>query len=181
MSNIGFKEWAIICESLGSGRQSIILRKGGIAEGREGFRFKHERFFLFPTLFHEQISKTILAAETPLPTHKAGKITITHLAQAEWSNLITDLQTAKRLAPLHIWNEQVVEERFNYDEPKGLNVAFIRVFKLSRPWIFDDAPKYGGCRSWVDLPEMPTDIELEPVLDDASHQIRAKELRKLLA
>lgn len=181
MSNIGFKEWAIICEALGSGRQSIILRKGGIAEGREGFRFKHERFFLFPTLFHEQISKTTLPAETPLPSLEAGKVTITHLAQAEWSSLITDLDVAKRLAPLHIWNEKVVEERFHYDEPKGLNVAFIRLYNLSRPWIFDDAPKFGGCRSWVELPELPADIELQPVLDDASHQSRADELRKLLS
>lgn len=181
MSNIGFKEWAIICDALGTGRQSIILRKGGIAEGREGFRFKHERFFLFPTLFHEQISKTILPAETPLPTFEPAKITIQYLAQAEWSSLITDLDNAKGLAPLHIWNEQVIEERFNYDEPKGLNVAFIRVYKLSEPWIFDDAPKYGGCRSWVDLPELPDHIQLAPVLDELSHQSRAAQLRTLLS
>ena len=47
MESIGFKEWAVVCEALGSGRQSIILRKGGIAEGREGFSFKHREFFLF--------------------------------------------------------------------------------------------------------------------------------------
>ena len=43
-----FKEWAVVCEALGDGRQSIILRKGGIAEGREGFAFAHGEFFLFP-------------------------------------------------------------------------------------------------------------------------------------
>jgi hypothetical protein len=46
--SIGFKEWTLICEALGNGSQSIILRKGGIAEGRAGFRFQHDEFFLFP-------------------------------------------------------------------------------------------------------------------------------------
>jgi hypothetical protein len=34
MESVGFKEWAIVGEALGRGGQSIILRKGGIAEGR---------------------------------------------------------------------------------------------------------------------------------------------------
>ena len=70
--SIGFKEWALICDALGSGRQSIILRKGGIAEGREGFRFQHPDFLLFPTLFHEQVAKLKLPPETPLPHLLAG-------------------------------------------------------------------------------------------------------------
>lgn len=178
--NFGFKEWAIICQALGSGQQSIILRKGGIAEGRDGFRFQHERFFLFPTLFHEQISKTILPTSTPLPSHQAGTICITHLAKAEWSSLITDLDKAKSLAPFHIWNEQVVEDRFNYDDTKGINLAFVRIYKLSRPWSFPEEPKHGGCRSWVELPELPGDIKLIPVFDDATHAAREAALRKLV-
>ena len=50
----GFKEWLVICRALAAGRQSIILRKGGIAEGRSGFSFQHDSFFLFPTLYHQQ-------------------------------------------------------------------------------------------------------------------------------
>ena len=38
-----FKEWAIVVDALGRGRQSVILRKGGIAEGRGGFRPEHAR------------------------------------------------------------------------------------------------------------------------------------------
>lgn len=57
MESTGFKEWALVCEALGRGRQSIILRKGGIAEGRDGFSFRHNEFFLFPTWFHEQPAK----------------------------------------------------------------------------------------------------------------------------
>ena len=65
--SVGFKEWALICEALGHGEQSIILRKGGIAEGRAGFQFKHDDFFLFPTLFHEQIAQLKLPGASRLP------------------------------------------------------------------------------------------------------------------
>ena len=54
MLQTGFKEWAVIVEALGQGEQIVILRKGGIAEGRDGFRAEHERFWLFPTRFHQQ-------------------------------------------------------------------------------------------------------------------------------
>jgi len=41
---IGFKEWAFICDALTQGVQSLILRKGGIHEGRGGFEFKNPPF-----------------------------------------------------------------------------------------------------------------------------------------
>ena len=50
---IAFKEWDVICEALEDGRQSVILRKGGIHEGREGFSFAHEEFVLFPIFFRK--------------------------------------------------------------------------------------------------------------------------------
>ncbi len=59
-----FKEWAVIVDALGRGAQSIILRKGGISEGRGGFKMEHPRFLLFPTLFHQQ-------RESVLPTAQA--------------------------------------------------------------------------------------------------------------
>ena len=62
MESIGFKEWSLACNALGHGAQSVILRKGGIAEGREDFSFRHREFFLFPTFFHEQIGKVRIAA-----------------------------------------------------------------------------------------------------------------------
>jgi len=49
-----FKEWQVVCDALATGRQCIILRKGGIHEGRQGFSFAEEAFFLFPTRFHNQ-------------------------------------------------------------------------------------------------------------------------------
>ena len=67
-----FKEWEGIVEALGHGAQILILRKGGIAEGRAGFQVKHPKFWLFPTGYHQQWEKTKpglrLFASRPHPT-----------------------------------------------------------------------------------------------------------------
>jgi len=176
----GFKEWTLVCEALGRGEQSIILRKGGIAEGRDGFRFKHDEFFLFPTLFHEQLSKTKLPAGTPLPAPEPGTVRIQYSAKVEWTELITDPATVAKLAPFHIWKDEVIEERFRYDDVQGVNLAFIRVFRLEPEWSFPDEPKYGGCRSWLTMPDLPSQTVLTPVLDDATHAAREAALRELV-
>lgn len=178
--SIAFKEWAIVCAALGRGEQSIILRKGGIAEGRDGFSFKHEEFYLFPTLFHEQIEKTRLPLETPIPAMPPGMIRIDLLARVEWTATITDLDVARRLAPFHVWNEAVVEERFRYDDAPGIHLAFLRIRRLAHPCVFPEAPKYGGCRSWVTIPDVPGETGASPVLDDGTHRMRSEELQRLV-
>ena len=181
---IGFKEWALVCQALGNGTTSLMIRKGGIAEGREGFRFKHEAFFLFPTLFHEQLAKTRLPAATTLPVSEEGIITITARATVEWTQLITSRASLQRLEPYHILAPSIVEDRFVYypkpgqtPESDGVNVAFLRVWKASEPWQFPDGAKYGGCRSWIELPEVPPEIAWEPVLTDSEHAALGAELR----
>ena len=51
--SVAFKEWAGVCDALADGRQSLILRKGGIAEGPRGFVPEHSTFWLYPTRVHE--------------------------------------------------------------------------------------------------------------------------------
>jgi hypothetical protein len=184
--SIGFKEWAIVGEVMERGEQSILLRKGGIAEGRDGFRFQHEAFFLFPTFFHEQIGRTTLPVETPLPHAAAGQVAIRLFARIEWTTLITDWATVQRLAPFHCWREAVVEERFHYAKPSdaiaasGIHLAMLRLYRLAEPWCFADSPTYGGCRSWVELPEPPPGLAWRPVLDDATHAARVAAIRGVL-
>jgi hypothetical protein len=179
--SIAFKEWAIICDSLGNGEQSIILRKGGIHEGRNGFSFQHPEFYLFPTLFHEQIARTSLPAGTPIPMGETGRIGIAQFARVEWTATITGLETALSLQSFHVWNDEVVRERFHYDEAPGIHLAFLRVYRCEPKWSFPDEPKYGGCRSWVTIPEPPIDVTLMPVLSDEEHAKRGEALRALLA
>ena len=178
--NIGFKEWTLVCDALGRGEQSIIIRKGGIAEGRAGFRFQHDEFLLFPTLFHEQVTKLKLPAGTSLPAMRAdGQHEIKYRARVEWTRDVSDLAVVQRLAPFHCWQDSEIEKRFRYEEEKGkpgVSVALVRVEKLSAPFVFPDSPKYGGCRSWIQLPEHPDKISAVPVLDEAAHLLRGKDL-----
>ena len=166
-----FKEWAIVCASIERGETSLIFRKGGIAEGLKGFQFKHRRFFLFPTYFHEQIGRTRLGPERDLtPTNDCLAISV--FVEIEFTGLLDDLTQVNGLEPLHVLQPSVLEERFHYDQPAGLHVAFFRAFRLSPVWELSFHPSYRGCRSWVTLPDPPTELKKEPVLPDEEQNRR---------
>jgi len=166
MESVGFKEWSLVCDAFGRGEQSIILRKGGIGEGREGFSFRHREFFLFPTFFHEQVAKVRIASAN-LPW-AGDTIAIRWYAKVERALRIGSLGITEALPPLHSLTPEVVRERFGYRD-EGLNIAFVRVFELSPVWILQNEKRFAGCRSWVDLPS-PPEMKMRPVVDDEAHQ-----------
>ena len=178
----GFKEWQVVCDALASGKQTIILRKGGIHEGRSGFSFAEESFFLFPTRFHNQDQFVREGSVSKLPEWQAGEtVGITHHCEALWAKTLTDWDQVAALEPYHIWTEETIRQRFDW-EGKGMasgsiHVALLRVSKLAQPWEFPYVAKYGGCRSWVTLPEPPTGTRdgAETVLgDDTFSTVYAK-------
>lgn len=172
---IGFKEWQVVCDALAEGRQTVILRKGGIHEGRAGFSFAHERFFLFPTRFHatgDQV-KGQGPVEVLPEWQKGDPITITHYVEAEWARTLTDWDEVKSWDSQHIYSDQTVKDRFDW-EGKGMSsgsihVAKVKVYALAQAWVFPYEARYGGCRSWVTLDEAPENwrdglIEVMPVI-----------------
>ena len=192
LMHFGFKEWTLVCDALGRGEQSIIIRKGGIAEGRAGFRFLHETFLLFPTLFHEQTAKLKVPPETLLPAQRADeKHEFALRARVEWTRDIHSLEVVQRLAPFHFWQDSEIEKRFRYELPAsrkaaekpepGVSVAFVRIEKLNPPFVVPDSPKFGGCRSWIELPELPAGTIFTSVLDEAIHREREAAIRAALA
>ncbi len=170
-----FKEWAVVCEALGSGRQSILLRKGGIAEGRSGFAFEHEEFFLFPTWVHQQIARTVLPEETPLPEELGNEIEIRYAVSLEWTGCLQDAARLAGLREFHVLSDSVVRERFSFDDKPGIQVALVRVFRLDPPRRIPREKKFGGCRSWVELPDL-TDCALVSVISDEEHARRKTRL-----
>lgn len=178
MSN-AFKEWALVCEALGSGRQSVIIRKGGIAEGKAGFSFRHREFLLFPTWFHEQLEKTTLPPETQVPPAPGDELEIRYAATVEWSRLVTDLEALRKLRGHHVWQDSVLEQRFHYEETFGVHVAYVRVFRLDPPQRLKNEKRFGGCRSWVELPEIEGSAFVS-VLSDEENERRKKLIEGLL-
>ena len=153
------------------GETSLIFRKGGIAEGREGFRFKHSQFFLFPTFFHEQIAQTRLDASRDLEP-QSETIAIEAFGYVEFTLWISDLQTIESLSELHILQPELLEKRFNQDEIKGLHLAFVRIFRVIPTWYLSFQRSFGGCRSWVELPIPSPDLVCRPVISDEEHERR---------
>jgi hypothetical protein len=174
MGSPAFKEWAIVCASIGRGETSVIFRKGGIAEGSPGFQFKHPRFFLFPTYFHEQIERTRLSRERDV-SPESGGVTISLFVEIEFAAWLPDLNEIQALDKLHVLRSTVLEERFHYDQQEGLHVAFLRSFRISPVWELPFHPSYGGCRSWITLPDPPSGLRKAPVLTD-EEQARRRSL-----
>ncbi len=174
-ASIGFKEWQVVCDALAVGRQSILLRKGGIHEGRQGFSFAHESFFLFPTRFHALTDQVREGEVIVMPEWQPGDvIRITHHAEAAWAITLTDWDRVAALEPLHIYSQEIVRDRFAW-EGKGMasgsiHVALVRIRELAEPWKFPYETKYGGCRSWVNLPAPPMGWQAtaRPVTDDVA-------------
>lgn len=152
-----FKEWQVICDALASGRQSILLRKGGIHEGRAGFSFAHDSFFLLPTKFHAQAEHVREGGLQPEQEWQEGDLfTITHHSHALFAVTLTDWAQLEALFPYHVYTEQTLRDRFDW-EGKGMasgsiHVAFVRVSKLEKPLELVYEKRLGGCRSWVELP-----------------------------
>ncbi len=178
---LAFKEWTLICDALGSGRQILILRKGGIAEGRAGFSFKEKQFYLFPTHFHEQISKLILPEATPLPEPDPGTIRIALHAVATHISVLNHWTAVEALEPFHLWKPDVIRQRFEYRGRNEIHLALVRVSKIAPVWTLDDSPAFGGCKSWIDLGEPPAHQTFAPVLDDRTYASRAEEILSAIA
>jgi len=155
MLTIAFKEWAVICAALAAGRQSLILRKGGIAEEGGQFRPEHDRFLLYPTYFHEHragIKSEFLPLLEQCEKEKprAGTVRFTHYVEVASVEHITELEKALALDAQHAWTKEEVTKRFNYRKP-GLFALHVRVFALSDLVEVSERPEYAGCKTWVHL------------------------------
>lgn len=155
---VAFKEWQLISDALAGGEQSVILRKGGISEGKAGFQWIHGRFFLFPSLFHEQarqVKPDQAGRERTIPATSAGEGEVAFSVYIETiqTGRLTSWEEVTRLAPYHIWNEDIIRERFAWGEEPGISYAVVKAFPLADPWILADRKTFGGCRSWFGLPD----------------------------
>ncbi len=166
-----FKEWALIVDALGSGRQNIILRKGGIVEEEGAFEAKSAKFVLFPTRFH-QSKEQIKEAWRPFLNPEKYQldqyhVRIDYFAEVAASREITDWEMVKKLDIYHAWTEEVIRERFERWERK-VHMLVVQVYSLLEPVTIELKPAYSGCKSWIELEE---EIELvgKPVLNPGIH------------
>jgi len=182
---VAFKEWAVIVDALLCGEQIILLRKGGLREGRGGFQVEHPEFLLFPTLFHQQReSVTPLAQErydALAPNFPpSGILRVQGFAQViDWRRL-DSVEAARQLRGQHIWCDDVIDERFDWGRDKHIHALAVRVFRLDKPVELPMCPTYGGCKSWVELEEEIPVAPARPVLTDAAFAAKLGPFQKAL-
>ena len=128
--NVAFKEWAVICRLLAQGRQSVILRKGGIAEDRGEFKPEHTRFWLYPTYFHER---------------QRDGIRPEYLTELDAADAERPAEGLVRLS--HGVEVTRIEQATTLDQA----LAYSRLHAAEHPRLIRETPEYAGCKSWVNL------------------------------
>ena len=181
-----FKEWAVICLALATGRQSLILRKSGIAEpGGDGeFQLEAKRFWLFPTFVHQQETGIREEALPMLEEVRVAHPPADRIRLEAWAEVTSVYEVRARLpahiiAHLHFWSEDTVEKRFAYRHP-GLNVLTVRVWRAPRPIEIPNLAEYRGCKSWVPLDPGIDATDSTPVLSDRDYRDVVTQLDTLL-
>ncbi|MDX1950532.1 MAG: DUF1802 family protein [Verrucomicrobiota bacterium] len=179
-----FKEWAVVVDALERGEQILIFRKGGIHEGKGGFKPEHSQFLFFPTRFHQQRESVLPEAQERFdrisPLFHDQQLSIHSWAEVADAIQIRDLQMAKRLGNQHIWREEVIGQRFEWGREQSIHCLLLRVHKLPRGVVIPMLPEYGGCKSWIELAE-PIETEgSSAVIPDGEFSRRLDEIRSIL-
>ena len=180
---MALKEWAAVCEALAAGRQIILLRKGGIAEGPGGFRPEHAEFWLLPTYFHatpaalKPEDRRFFELSSAPP---ADRVRIDLFARVAEVIHLDREESLQRLADEHVYGQQTLRDRFHYRRP-GLWLLAVQVFRCQPAVELPVWPELAGCHSWTELPRaLPTDC-LSAVLDPTALAARLAHLRERLA
>lgn len=160
MSMLALKEWSIICKAMEEGKQTILLRKGGILEYKKGFEISQKLFLLYPTLEHqtaEYLQSNYLQDYELLLKRNSSEIvqdkvnTIRIIARIEAMQEFHDHEILSKLEKYHIWNEKYVNMRMSYNPKKPMNALLLRVYKLPEPISINVNPEWAGCKSWIDV------------------------------
>lgn len=177
---LALKEWNIVCEAITQGSQIVLARKGGIAEPEGEFELPKDRFWLYPTFFHEAAAKlnsqgTELLQRHPelsqAPTSLAVPLTV--VCEVVAAVYLQQENQLSALASEQILSEEALSMRFHYRQP-GLHALIVRAYLTALPQTLTPTESMSGCKSWVDLGETLETGDLRPVLEDAEFESRKK-------
>lgn len=168
------REWQDVCDATRAGTNHLLIRKGGIAEGRDGFQVRRNFFGLLPTLFHQ--SKT---ADIDVP---APPSTVTIVCQLVDTFVVPSAKDLSSLAPFHAYAAEQLATRQSYKPERPLSLILIRAFALRVPIEIDPTRVRPICKSWTEATlthglggiDAVTPIEQSTAaLDDARRAITA--------
>lgn len=179
MSTPALKEWSAAVHALLDGRQTVLLRKGGIGEKR--FEVAAERFVLFPTVAHSHAER-VRREHRDLLAPAAADSDDDHVVVRAGAKVVAAVAVSHpgglpKIEPMHIWTDESVRgDRLDFRPKHRLTVLVVQAFALREPVRLARTPDYAGCTSWVDLPITPQ--WGEPVHDDAALAAVAERVRR---
>ncbi|GIX03348.1 MAG: hypothetical protein KatS3mg113_0354 [Planctomycetaceae bacterium] len=179
-----YKEWAVIIAAILAGKQSLLVRKGGIHEGRAGFHPQHPEFWLYPTRFHQQPEALIPEAREFFPVaqelvQSSGKVCLPGYVEVCAAHYVQQDAVLHRLEGYHFWSHITLQQRFRY-RTSGLWVLVVRAYRCEPPYDLPEKPEWGGCLSWVDLSQELPVTSLRPVLDDQAHAQTLERIQRVV-
>lgn len=164
------KEWSAAVRALLDGRQTILLRKGGIGEKR--FELTSREFLLFPTVAHSHAERVRPEHQDLLPL-AAGDSGDEHITVRAAAKVVAALSVIRPegltdIEDLHIWTaESVRADRLDFRPRHQLAVLVVSARPLTEPVRLTRTPEYAGCSSWVQLPLQRPGLA-PPVHDEAA-------------
>jgi hypothetical protein len=182
MLSAALKEWAIVIQALESGRQCLLLRKGGIAESSGGFEARHAAFFFYPTTEHQRPEgvqapyRASVDAAAPEPHAVGQEIRFTSAARVTDVHRLVDRRATDGLAHEHVLSAEAVAQRWDYKPERPLFLLLLRVYGLATPCCVPFLPRYAGCRSWVPLDGPIAVPAAMPALDDTAFAARRRRI-----
>ncbi|SON62430.1 hypothetical protein MSIMFI_03955 [Mycobacterium simulans] len=165
---LALKEWSAAVHALLDGRQTVLLRKGGIGEKR--FEVAAREFLLFPTVAHSHAER-VRHEHRGLLAGAAADSTDEYVVVRAAAKVVAALpvnrpEGLEKIEDLHIWtSESVRSERLDFRPKHKLAVLVVTAIPLVEPVKLDRTSEYAGCTSWVQLPVTP--LLASPVHDDA--------------
>lgn len=165
-----------------TGRQVILLRKGGIYESAGEFEVEHPEFIFFPTYLHQSLNQLKPEFHEDFEAHTAEPAKIALIVAGRVTDII-QLKSRAQMDSLddqHIWAPPLLDMRFNYKPENPLYLLIVRAYLLESPRCVQNTPAYAGCKSWVPLGEPVLTAGTTPALSDADFQARRELIRARL-
>ena len=185
LNSRAFKEWAVACEAIRSGEQTILIRKGGVREVNGVFTMTDRNFLLMPTYEHQKAE--LLQSRYVSKLHTLQSISrnpniIEIDTYVEVEKILTDVteESLARVENEFPWNSEYVKLRFDFNPYDPLFVILLRAYTLPKMQTVPMRQSYQGCKSWVDL-ETPLSLEgMSAVLTNEEHDRRQNQTISML-
>ncbi len=176
--DFALKEWATVVHALESGRQIMLLRKGGILEQsiKNRFSITHNEFLLFPTYLHQSRGELKPDVVFEPAGAEPSQVRITSAGVVTDIIKIESRGQVDRLDDQHIWTSSLIDMRFNYKPRNPLYLVLVRAYRLPEPVVLENTPAYAGCKSWVPLDRSIDTSGATPALDDEQYQTKRRQI-----